>query len=102
MAGYLIADITRIHDEPTYGRYRSQVSAGMAAAGGRYLARGGSIEVLEGRWQPGRLVIVRFESVDAARRWWASPEYTPLKELRQRAAAANMLIIDGVPDEVGQ
>jgi uncharacterized protein (DUF1330 family) len=100
MAAYLIADITHIHDESTYGRYRSQVSPGLAAAGGRYLARGGSIEVLEGRWQPGRLVIVRFESVDAARRWWASSEYAPLRELRQRAAETNMLIIDGVSDEV--
>jgi uncharacterized protein (DUF1330 family) len=102
MAAYLVGDITRIHDESTYGRYRSRVSPGIAAAGGSYLVRGGPIEVVEGRWQPGRLVIVRFPSVDIARRWWASPEYAPLREMRQRATETNMVIVDGVPDEMSR
>ena len=68
MAAYLIVDIARVRDPEAYGRYRGQVSAGLVAAGGRYLARGGAIEVVEGDWRPNRLVLVRFDSPDAGAR----------------------------------
>ena len=98
MAAYLVVDITSIHDDATYGRYRSQVSPQLEAAGGRYLIRGGSVEVLEGDWRPGRLVIVRFKSSEAARRWWSSPEYAALKGLRQASTLTNMILVEGVHD----
>ena len=99
MAAYLVVDITAIHDEQTYARYRSQVSSGLEAAGGRYLVRGGDVEVIEGDWRPGRMVIVRFDSMEAAQRWWASPEYEPLRQLRQTSASTNMVLVQGLPDE---
>jgi len=97
MSAYLIADIARVLDERAYGQYKSTVSKGLAAAGGRYLARGGTIDVLEGDWRPNRLVLVRFDSAQAAREWWASEEYAALKELRQAATQTNMLIVEGLP-----
>jgi uncharacterized protein (DUF1330 family) len=95
MPAYLIADVTGIHDEQTYARYRQQVSPGLLAAGGQYLARGSAIEVLEGDWQPARIVLVRFDSMAAARQWWSSPEYAELKRLRQHSTKTNMILVDG-------
>lgn len=100
MAAYLIADITNIKDEETYAAYRSRVSPGLKAAGGRYLVRGGPVEVLEGDWSPGRIVVVRFDSAEEARRWWDSPEYAELKRMRQSSTATNMILVPGVEDEV--
>jgi len=98
MAAYLVVDITHIHDERSYALYRSQVSPGLEAAGGTYLARGGSVEVLEGEWSPGRVVIVRFDSIEAAHRWWKSPDYESLKRLRQTSTSTNMILVAGTPE----
>jgi uncharacterized protein (DUF1330 family) len=98
MSAYVIVDVARVRDEAIYGRYKKQVSPGLVAAGGRYLARGGAIDVLEGDWRPNRLILVRFDSAAAARAWWASPEYAALKSARQASTDCNMLIVDGVSD----
>jgi uncharacterized protein (DUF1330 family) len=98
MAAYLIVDVARIHDPQTYERYKKQVSPGLMAAGGQYLARGGAVDVLEGDWKPNRLIVVRFDSVTGARRWWASESYAPLREMRQASTSCNMLIVDGCSD----
>jgi len=95
MAAYLIVDVVRIHDPQTYDRYKPQVAAGLAAAGGRYLARGGTVDVLEGDWKPNRLIVVRFDSAAEARRWWASDGYAPLRQMRQSSTDCNMLIVEG-------
>ena len=100
MAAYLIADVANIKDEETYAAYRSRVSLGLRAAGGQYLVRGGPVEVLEGDWSPGRVVVVRFNSVEEARRWWDSPEYAEPKRMRQSSTATNMILVPGVEDEV--
>jgi uncharacterized protein (DUF1330 family) len=96
MPAYLIADISRIEDESEYALYRSAVSPVLEGAGGAYLARGGATEVFEGDWRPGRLVLVRFPSIDAARAWWSSPAYAPLRRQRQGAARANMIVVEGL------
>jgi len=101
MAGYLIVDIKQIHDEQRYADYRARVPASLAAAGGRYLVRGGATEVLEGDYQPGRIVVVRFDSARIARDWWASKEYAALRDLRQQASSGNMIVVEGVPDSPG-
>lgn len=98
MSAYVIVDITQIHDEPAYAAYRSQLSPGIRAAGGEYLVRGGATDVLEGDWHPGRVVVVHFDSIEAARRWWASGDYAPLKRLRQASAATNMILVEGVSE----
>ena len=94
MSAYLIVDVAGIHDEQAYARYRKEVSPGLRAAGGEYLARGGSIEVLEGDWRPSRIVLVRFSSMSAARSWWASSDYDALKRMRQESTRTNMILVD--------
>jgi uncharacterized protein (DUF1330 family) len=68
----------------------------VAAYGGKYLARGGRTEVLEGNWVPKRLVILEFESVEKAVTWLESPEYQPARQVRHRTATTNMVVIEGV------
>src|SRR6185295_16148452 len=96
MSAYLIVDVTRIEDEDRYARYRREVPENIAAAGGRYLARGGAVEVLDGTWRPSRLIVVEYPDVATAVAWWHSPGYAALRQLRGDAIAANFVVVDGV------
>lgn len=95
MSAYIIVDIS-IHDPATYERYKELAPASIEQYGGRYVARGGATETLEGSWQPNRIVILEFPDADAARRWWASDEYAEAKRLRQSASNADMLLVQGL------
>ena len=61
-----------------------------------YLARGGESQALEGDVEPGRVVILRFESADAARRWYYSDEYSRLREIRQAHSTGDFVLTEGV------
>jgi uncharacterized protein (DUF1330 family) len=95
MPAYVVVDI-HVTDPITYADYRELAPPTIAQYGGRYLARGGAVEILEGNYQPERLVILEFPTVAAAKAWIDSPEYTPAKALRQRASQTNMILVDGV------
>ena len=95
MSAYVIVDI-QVHDAARYETYKPRAAATVAAYGGRYLARGGPVEVLEGNWQPGRLVILEFPSVEQATAWVNSEEYREPRALRHASAASNMVVIAGV------
>jgi uncharacterized protein (DUF1330 family) len=94
MPAYVIVDI-EVKNTVEYEEYKTLSTQAVAAYGGRFLARGGKVDVLEGDWQPERLVILEFESVERAVQWWDSPEYTQAKRIRQRTAATNMVVIEG-------
>ena len=95
MAAYVIADID-VTDPVTYEDYKKLTPALIAAYGGKFVARGGTAEVLEGEWSPHRIVILEFESIDQARKWYHSPEYEKPKALRQSASRGSMIVVDGV------
>jgi uncharacterized protein (DUF1330 family) len=98
LAAFLIIEVTEVHDEQTYVQYRERVPSTLAADGGAYLVRGGQVEVLEGSWQPNRVVVVRFDSADAALSWWDDPAYWELNAMRQRSTATNMILAEGIPN----
>lgn len=98
MAAFLIIEVTEVHDERTYAQYRERVPSTLEADGGAYLVRGGQVEVLEGSWQPKRVVVVRFDSADAARHWWDDPRYSELKAMRQQSTTTNMILVEGIPN----
>ena len=77
MAAYLIADID-VADAAAFEEYRRDVPASEKPFGGRYLARGGLAEVLEGDWDPHRLVILEFPNMALLKAWYSSPEYIRL------------------------
>ncbi|MCL4489636.1 MAG: DUF1330 domain-containing protein [Chloroflexi bacterium] len=95
MAAYVIVDID-VTDPAIYEEYKKLAPAAVAAYGGKYLARGGPAQVLEGNWAPKRLVILEFPSVDQAKKWLDSPEYSNAKKLRHQAATTNMAVVPGV------
>ena len=95
MKAYVIVDI-EVQDPAVYEQYKSLAPPAIAAHGGRYLARGGRTEVLEGSWSPKRAVVLEFPSLAKARAWWASAEYAEGKTLRQSCARTNMIILEGV------
>ena len=95
MAGYLIADI-KVNDPARYEEYRKLVPPTLAKYGGEFVVRGGAFEVLEGDWQPNRLVVIRFPSAEQARAWHDSPEYRPALEIRHATAVTRSIIVEGV------
>lgn len=96
MAAYVIAQVD-INDPERYADYRTMVPASLEKYGGKFIARGGRAEVLEGEKQlPQRLVIIEFASVERAKAWWASEEYRAAKELRQATSNGTLFLIEGV------
>ena len=95
MPAYVIADVA-VTDPVGYEEYRQRVPAVIAAYGGRYLARGGSTRVLEGSWVPRRCVILEFPSMAQLEAFWSSPEYRPLREIRERTADSNLVAVEGL------
>ena len=94
MAGYVVAEV-EVTDSATYEEYRKLVPATVAKYGGKYLVRGGAVERKEGGWEPKRLVVLEFPSLEQARTWYASPEYAPALALRLKAARSKVLLVEG-------
>ena len=95
MSAYILGQID-VTDVEVFKRYSEQVYATVQQYGGRYLVRGGEVEKLEGEFSGRRLVVIEFESSEAARRWYSSVEYVPLIKLRQSASGGDLLLVDGV------
>jgi uncharacterized protein (DUF1330 family) len=95
MPAYVIVE-TDITDSERYEQYKAASPAAIAAGGGRFLARGGDLAVLEGDWNPSRLVILEFEDLAAAKRWYESVDYQQAKKLREGAARLRMVAVQGV------
>src|SRR5258708_14590643 len=95
MAAYIIVNV-EVHDPERYEDYRTSVLPTLGPYGGRFLVRGGKVEVLEGGWTPKRFVIVEFPSTDKAREWWHSAEYAEPKALRQATSRTEMILVEGV------
>jgi len=94
MVAYCIVDI-EITDPVSFEGYKKEISANIAAFDGRYLARGGATEVLEGNWTPRRLVILEFPTMARLKEWYKSPEYAPLLSLRKASSSSNFVITEG-------
>jgi uncharacterized protein (DUF1330 family) len=92
--GYVIANVT-VEDALGYEDYRSQTAAIIAQYGGRFLVRGGAVEVREGEPGIGRLVILEFPSLEAARSFYDSPEYQAIVPIRQANADSTLCIVEG-------
>ncbi len=95
MAAYVIVDI-EIRDPVMYEEYRRMAPPSIAVYGGRYIVRGGEVDVLEGDWRPPRLVVLEFPTIERARAWWSSAEYAPAKAIRQACADAEMVVVAGI------
>ena len=95
MAAYLIVDI-EVTDPVVIEEYRKRVPATLEKYGGKFLARGGKFEKLEGAWQPKRMVLIEFPSMEQAKRWYDSEEYREPKALRLKGSKGNLILVEGV------
>ena len=95
MPAYVIVDVD-VKDSADYDTYRPLSGASVEQYGGRFLARGGRVEGVEGDWKPSRLVIIEFPTMEQARTWYDSPEYTAARQIRHRAAESQLIMIEGV------
>jgi uncharacterized protein (DUF1330 family) len=94
MTAYVILDI-EVSDPVGYEEYKKLAPAAVALYGGRYAARGAKTETLEGDWNPSRLVILEFPSVERAKAWLNSPEYAPALAMRRKYAKSQTVVIEG-------
>jgi uncharacterized protein (DUF1330 family) len=95
MTAYVIVDID-VTDPVRYEEYKKLAAPTVELYGGKYIARGGRTETLEGDWSPNRLVILQFDSVDQAKSWVNSPEYSGPRKIRHETATSTMIVTEGV------
>ena len=95
MTAFFIVDID-VHDPVRYEEYKKLAAPTVELYGGRYIARGGRTETLEGDWSPSRLVILQFDSLEQAKDWVNSPEYSGPRKIRHETATSSMVVIEGI------
>jgi len=96
MAAYVIVQENMHGDQTPFEEYRKHVIATFEPYGGKFLARGGTVTVLEGAWPSERTVILEFPSRKAAEDWYHSPAYQKILPLRLQCMTSNFVIMDGV------
>ncbi len=94
MTAYIIADI-QLTDPAAYDGYRPLAAASIARFGGRFIVRGGKLDLLEGEPQPERIVVIEFPDSETARRWYQSEEYQAALKIRQAASGGRVLLVEG-------
>ena len=94
MAAYIIVEVS-INDPKEYEEYKKLTPATLAAYDGKFIVRGGKTETLEGNWQPERIVILEFPTVERAKEWWSSDIYSKAKVIRHNAANSKMIVVEG-------
>jgi uncharacterized protein (DUF1330 family) len=94
MSAYVIVDVS-IDDHKEYEEYKKLTPATIAAFNGKFVVRGGKTLTLEGDWDPERIVVLEFPTVEKAHEWWNSELYAGAKAIRQRTAKTKMIIVEG-------
>lgn len=85
-----------VTDPEHYPAYIQVAPDSIRQYGGRYIARGGRAEKIEGSWEPARVVLLEFPTLDRAKEWWSSEEYRHPKAMRQAAATTQMIMFEGL------
>jgi uncharacterized protein (DUF1330 family) len=98
MSAYLISDV-RAKDPEAFEAYSVRAAASITRYGGRYLARGGAIQIMEGCWQPQAIVIVQFDTEAQAAAWYESSEYAEALALREQALHRDLILVDGLDSD---
>ena len=95
MSAYVITDV-EVTDASLYGQLLEKVTANVEAHGGKFVARGGALDVISGDWTPKRIALLEFGSVEQAHAWLSSPEYTALDDIRTRSSNINMVVVESL------
>jgi uncharacterized protein (DUF1330 family) len=99
MAAYLFANVD-IKNPEEFKKYMAATPSIIKKFGGRFLVRGSEFEICEGEWNPKRLVMVEFESMEKARAFYNSDGYKAIRQIRQNSAYTEWIFMEGISDEV--
>jgi uncharacterized protein (DUF1330 family) len=99
MPAYLIANVD-VKDAGKFKDYMKATPSVIKQFGGKFLVRGGDFEICEGSWNPKRLVLVEFESMQKAKQFYNSPEYKAIIDLRQSSAYTEWVFVDGLSADI--
>jgi uncharacterized protein (DUF1330 family) len=94
MSAYFIVEV-EVTDPAAYEEYKPMAGASVAKHGGRFIVRGGKAELIEGSNPPKRVVVLEFDNLEAAKRWYNSADYKPALALRLRAAKSRVILVEG-------
>jgi uncharacterized protein (DUF1330 family) len=95
VTAYVISEV-EVLDDQLIDTYRSLAKATIDQYGGRYIVRGGPVELMEGRRDPAKqFVIVEFPTIERAREWYRSPEYAEALKVRATALTRTLVLVDG-------
>ena len=94
MPAYVIVEVT-IHNHKEYEEYKKLTPGSIMAYGGKFVIRGAKTESLEGDWNPERIVVLEFPTIERAREWYNSKEYAPAKKIRHENATSKMILVEG-------
>jgi uncharacterized protein (DUF1330 family) len=94
MKAYIIVDV-KITDPVRYEDYKKLTPGSLVPYEGKFIVRGGESETLEGTWEPGRIVVLEFPSLEKAKAWWSSAGYAPAKAIRQSSSVTQMILVEG-------
>lgn len=97
MSAYVIVDI-EVHNPEAYKDYLAKITPTVYANKGTYLVRGAETQVVTGAWQPKRMVVMQFPSLEVAQYWASSDAYADIHAIRNANATANMVIVEGSVD----
>ena len=95
MAAYVIGTIQSISDPAKFAEYVRLAEPLLAQYGGKIVVVGDKIEVADGTWSPLGIIVVEFESLDQAKKWYNSPEYSPLVSMRTGSTDSGVIFVDG-------
>ncbi len=95
MSAYVVVNV-EIQDAAVFDEYKRLAPAIIQRHGGEYLVRAGNFIILEGDWQPSRLVVLRFPDVTSAQAFYNDPEYQTIKAIRQRGSRMDMVVVEGL------
>ena len=92
--GYLIAHI-RVHDKAAFEKFRTMSGAAISDHNGKVLVRNPAPDHREGGLR-GTTIVIEFETMDAARKFYESDAYTAARAVRETAAETDLLLVEGV------
>ena len=95
MPAYMVVQST-VSDDARFQEYRQAVVPFIASFGGKLVARGAKVDVLEGEHDTRPVVMFEFPSIDAIHAFWNSPDYVPIKKIREGAATIDVWAFAGV------
>ena len=95
MAGYVIGQLKVINNAEGFAAYQSAAGPTVAQYGGKLVLNSTKIDTIEGGWSPAGMVVLEFESVEQAQKWYNSPEYQAVVGQRFNTTDSALIIIDG-------